>query len=188
MKREFLLISILLLNIGFISAQSEIKYYDSNLNEISGFSKIGEGVNQSIDKMEFNFEYEKEIVKEFNVMFMYNESDENISTIYFKPFTNEPTFAMAFNLENLKKQIHFYNLDEFFSSWKFESLLDDAIENAKTDKAVLTLAYFLVNMPIQPDKKATTNLAGEKVIRLDYNKYKVSLFFKDEVLISYHKN
>lgn len=175
MKREFLLISIFLLNIGFISAQSEIKYYDSNLNEISGFNKIGEGKNQSIEKMKFNFEYEREIVKEFNVYFQYKEPDGNFAMIYFKPFTNKPIFASASNLEDLKKQIHFYNLDEFFNSWEFESLLDDAIENIKTDKTVLTLAYFLVNMPIQPDEKATTNLAGKKVIRLDYNKYRVSL-------------
>lgn len=184
MKRSILAFTFLFIICLSAISQTDLKFFDSKLNELSGFNKIGEGHLKAIKGMEFNFEYEKEIVTEFSQMEF--DLGKNI-TVYFKPLTKEPIFSFGNDLDEIKEFIKSYSLTTFFNSYKLESLLDKSIENIKKNKPVLTLAYFLINMPINPDNKTSTNLAGQKVIRLDYNFINLSLFFKDEVLISYSK-
>ena len=116
MKKLILLITFFL----FIKSLSAQKAFDSNFNEIVDSGPIGKLLTHSISQMKFDFDYEKFILNEFNVS--HSDTSDYYTTVWLKPFTKEPIFSIGKDVDEVKKLIDSYNIDEFINSWEFESL------------------------------------------------------------------
>ncbi len=165
--RKFLgSVILLMITTSTLFAQSQI--YFSN-------GKKYRGKAQTINQLN------AEIAKGIPVYTHIAKVGDDLSTVGFKMFTDEPLWVITEHPQNIKQQIASFSLQEFFDSWKFESAIESCIKNRN-----LTDLYLLQTLG-KPASRTRTSDGNNSIEQWTYANLGISFFLINGVTARYVK-